>query len=415
MCYLLSKGEANRVRFVAWVPVVAEIVLMLWTYYVYVICLCYFSCDVPVEAGVLLMLYHSLLGLTLWCHCKSLATPPMVPPQEFHYDEAQWNKLNNEYLWIQRREEMENLRLKLGIRTIQASMGRGLLVYCQQCKVIKPDRCHHCSRCGVCVLKMDHHCPWINNCVGFHNYKYFLLFVVYCLAYCILVPLTSLRFIVAFFMDAYNGVDISGDYNRIQIIVMTVFLIITGVALLPLLKLHWSLVCTNTTTLENTRPLGLVGKAPDIRLFDMGLSENLRHIFGHRKLLWLFPVFTSVGDGCHFPLRDDFLLDKEADFNKNKDWCLADQGISLCADRGEVVLYLDSEDRNRGNTVLERVSKDKNREMTVLDGECEATNGSNHVLEKENKYTKIKVVKERNIENPNRTNNCEIPPDRTLT
>jgi hypothetical protein len=32
--------------------------------------------------------------------------------------------------------------------------------------------------CGSCVAKMDHHCVWINQCVGMHNYKYFLQFLI---------------------------------------------------------------------------------------------------------------------------------------------------------------------------------------------------------------------------------------------
>ena len=27
---------------------------------------------------------------------------------------------------------------------------------------------------------MDHHCPFINNCIGFYNYKYFMCMLVYC-------------------------------------------------------------------------------------------------------------------------------------------------------------------------------------------------------------------------------------------
>ena len=45
--------------------------------------------------------------------------------------------------------------------------------------VYKPDRAHFCKILGRCVLKFDHFMPWINNAVGFFNFKYFLLFVVY--------------------------------------------------------------------------------------------------------------------------------------------------------------------------------------------------------------------------------------------
>ncbi|KIV87705.1 hypothetical protein PV11_03235 [Exophiala sideris] len=51
--------------------------------------------------------------------------------------------------------------------------------YCKKCHVSKPDRAHHCSTCKRCVLKMDHHCPWLSTCLGLHNYKAFVLFLIY--------------------------------------------------------------------------------------------------------------------------------------------------------------------------------------------------------------------------------------------
>jgi palmitoyltransferase len=51
--------------------------------------------------------------------------------------------------------------------------------FCSHCLKFKPDRCHHCRQCNSCVLKMDHHCPWVINCIGFYNYKYFINMLVY--------------------------------------------------------------------------------------------------------------------------------------------------------------------------------------------------------------------------------------------
>lgn len=39
----------------------------------------------------------------------------------------------------------------------------GTVRFCDKCMLVKPDRAHHCSVCGMCVLKMDHHCPWVKT------------------------------------------------------------------------------------------------------------------------------------------------------------------------------------------------------------------------------------------------------------
>ncbi|XP_026192821.1 uncharacterized protein LOC34620242 [Cyclospora cayetanensis] len=54
----------------------------------------------------------------------------------------------------------------------QASSATWLV--CGKCNRLKGPRTRHCRACGICVVRQDHHCPWISQCVGVRNARYFL-------------------------------------------------------------------------------------------------------------------------------------------------------------------------------------------------------------------------------------------------
>ncbi|EGN98748.1 hypothetical protein SERLA73DRAFT_181375 [Serpula lacrymans var. lacrymans S7.3] len=53
------------------------------------------------------------------------------------------------------------------------------LTMCKKCGQTRPERSHHCRICKRCVLKYDHHCPGVNQCVGLHNERHFVMFMAY--------------------------------------------------------------------------------------------------------------------------------------------------------------------------------------------------------------------------------------------
>ncbi|KAF2707584.1 zf-DHHC-domain-containing protein [Pleomassaria siparia CBS 279.74] len=51
--------------------------------------------------------------------------------------------------------------------------------WCRKCDAPKTPRSHHCKACKRCIPKMDHHCPWTQNCVSHTTFPHFLRFLFY--------------------------------------------------------------------------------------------------------------------------------------------------------------------------------------------------------------------------------------------
>lgn len=48
---------------------------------------------------------------------------------------------------------------------------------CPDCQIVRTPRSRHCGTCNQCVERFDHHCPWVNNCIGIKNHGIFLTFI----------------------------------------------------------------------------------------------------------------------------------------------------------------------------------------------------------------------------------------------
>ncbi|TDL20767.1 zf-DHHC-domain-containing protein [Rickenella mellea] len=84
------------------------------------------------------------------------------------------------FLWARKRSGSSSGALT-GVQWSSAErITKASITTCRKCGQRRPERAHHCRVCNRCVLKYDHHCPVrINQCVGLHNERHFVLFMVY--------------------------------------------------------------------------------------------------------------------------------------------------------------------------------------------------------------------------------------------
>lgn len=133
--------------------------------------------------------------------------------------------------------------------------------YCKKCQCTKPDRAHHCSTCKRCVLKMDHHCPWLATCVGLHNYKAFLLFLIYTSIFCWAVFAIAAVWV---WTEILNDTQYMDTILPVNVVLLAILGGIIGLVLSGFTAWHISLAVRGTTTiecLERTRYVSPLRKA----------------------------------------------------------------------------------------------------------------------------------------------------------
>ncbi len=136
------------------------------------------------------------------------------------------------------------------------------------------------------------HCPWINNCVGFYNYKSFYLFLVYASIYCIYVFTTTLPITI----QQVNGpMSILGLNLNCGLLVFISG--IFGLFLTPFTIFHTRQLCKNRTTIEYYEKTNYklggnnsshrrvdIMRSKYFNPWDIGTRKNIEQVMG--KDLW---------------------------------------------------------------------------------------------------------------------------------